>query len=161
MPWTNEQLNWFLTFQDNQDMQAINQFIADTEPVTAKARELKSDWINWWDGLSWYDKNASTSTYDKARNKRNDFIRANAVTSAEKAAAKQVREKGGTTEEVEAGPNKPGEAGQFHKEAKRSDEEGKFPEKKEPLIPTQYKVAAAAGGGVTLVLVILKKLHII
>lgn len=161
MPWTNEQLNWFLTFQDNQDMQAINQFIADTEPVTDKARQLKTDWINWWDSLNWLEKNASTDTYDKARNKRNDFIRANAVTTAEKKAAKEVAAKGGTTEEVEAGPNKPGQAGQFHKEERRANEEGKFPEKKEPLIPTQYKVAAAAGAGVTFILVVLKKLHII
>jgi hypothetical protein len=158
---TNEQLQSFLLFKDNQDMAAINQMIANTEPTNARARQLKDDWIVWWDGLSWLDKNVTGDTYDKARNKRNEFLKANAQTAAEKAAVKKVAATGGTTEEVEAGVNKPGEAGQFHKEERRATEEGKFPEKKEPLIPTQYKVVGVATAVGVATLAILKKLHII
>lgn len=158
---TNEQLQAFLLFKDNQDMAAINQMIANTEPVNARARQLKDEWITWWDDLSWLDKNVTGDAYDKARNKRNEFLKANAATAAQKAAVQQVLKGGGTTEEVEAGDNKPGEAGQFHKEERRATSEGKFPEKKEPLIPTQYKIVGFATAVGIATLAVLKKLHII
>ena len=142
-------------------MAAINQMIANTEPVNARARQLKDEWITWWDDLSWLDKNVTGDAYDKARNKRNEFLKANAATAAQKAAVQQVLKGGGTTEEVEAGPNKPGEAGQFHKEERRATSEGKFPEKKEPLIPTQYKIVGFATAVGVATLAVLKKLHII
>jgi murein L,D-transpeptidase YafK len=158
---TNAQFESFMLFKDNQDMAAINQLIANTEPVTAKARQLKDEWITWWDDLTWLDKNVTGDAYDKARNKRNEFLKANAVTAAEKEAVRRVQATGATTEEVEAGTNKPGEAGQFHKEERRATSEGKFPEKKEPLIPTQYKIVGFATAVGIATLAVLKKLHII
>lgn len=157
---TNEQLKSFLLFTDNQDMSAINQLIANTEPTNDKARALKDSWIAWWDGLSWLDKNVGTSAYDEARNRRNVFLLANAPAD-QVAQVKQVQATGGTTEELEGGSNIPGKPGEFQKAEKRATSEGKFPEHPEPLIPTPYKIAGVATAVGVFTLAILKKLHII
>src|SRR5215831_12687039 len=64
----------------NEDMDAINQYMITTTPVTPEATIAAADWIAWWNTLSWYDKNISTEAYDTARNKFHDFAVANQPT---------------------------------------------------------------------------------
>ena len=135
--WTTEQLSSFLLFTDNQDMEAINRFMSDTVAVTPEAVRLKDDWIRWWDTLGWGEKNVGTQAFDEARNRRNAFIIANAITPSQKKDMEDVVKHGITSEEMQG-------------DTRRADSSGKFPEPPPPpLVPDWMKlgtgIAALAG----------------
>jgi hypothetical protein len=136
--WTTEQLHalfdipdQFLLQDANADMIAINRYISDTVAITPEAVKLKDSWIIWWNGLTWYQKNIASETFDEARNRRNAFFVANAPTEKEKDAVKQVIETGGTEEESEGKP-------------RRTLSSGNFPgPPPAPLIPSLLKIGGA------------------
>jgi hypothetical protein len=136
----------------SEDLDAINTYMTTTIPVTDSAKQLRNDWVAWWDANNtFYARNVSpgeASLYDVARNKRNAFNLANAKTAKEKAQVQEQQRTGMSTEQAQG-------------LADRRTAEGNYAVPKPPLIPTQYKIAAAAGGGIVLALVGLKKLHII
>ncbi len=110
----------------SEDMEAIDWYFYETEAKTAAARNLKDDWIVWYDGLSWYDKSYDEDVYDEARERRDAFNKANATSAAELEQVEFVQEHGMTTEEMEGGTS-------------RKTSEGTYGAK-EPLLSTKTKI---------------------
>lgn len=134
------------------DMEAINKYFMENVVVkTAAAEKIKQEWMKWWNDhrrnsaipgpWNWYTQ----EEFDYARNERNRFNDANAVTKADKQAAVDQRSKGLTTEELRG-------------ETKRAGTSGMYVEPEKPLIPTSWKVGAAVGVGLITVGVFGKKL---
>lgn len=74
------------------NMSAIQRSIAGTTPKTDQARILKSEFIKWYDKLSWLEQNEVTgNAYPEARKRRDAFFAANATTPQEVKAAEAVR----------------------------------------------------------------------
>lgn len=156
MPWTNEQLTsaasllpYFIGpvpaiasaltegVHSNEDMEAINTYMQNAQPVTPDAVNALADWTAWWATLDWVDKNISTKAFDTARNKFNAFVVANQPTVQGKSDIKQILAQGITTEEMEGGE-------------RRADAEGNFPVEK-PKTPVQkwtMYAGIALGGSV-------------
>jgi hypothetical protein len=108
-----------------------------TQVKTTAARAKQDEYKAWIDTVGWYNKNYDRPTYDHARNLRNEFNVANAVTPEEKQAVQQVLTTGLTTEEQQGG-------------GRRVSSEGKFSEQAAPPVPmpSWVKWAVAAGVGV-------------
>ncbi len=85
------------------DMEAVNRYIAGAPLKTKAAGAAHDEWVKWFDGLSYLEKALDSETWDRARNLRNKFNEANAVTAAEKEQAARVRTTGLTTEEIAGG----------------------------------------------------------
>src|SRR5437762_12876131 len=84
------------------DVEAIARYIT-TEPArTPEAKELKDDFVKWYDkvGRSWY---ISQDDFHEASNRRNEFNLRNAFTSAQKEATEQVIKTGLTINEMQGG----------------------------------------------------------
>lgn len=113
-----------------EDMEAIDWYFYDTEAKTSAARDLKDDWIVWYDGLDWWDRNYDQSTYDEARERRDAFNLANATTAAEREQVEQVIETGMTTEEMQGGTSRKTSGGTYGAE--------------EPLLSTKTKIIIGA-----------------
>lgn len=76
-----------------EDMSAIQRMMAAQTPKNDDARALKSEFIKWFDGLSFWDRTMTSSNYQDARKRRDAFMLANATTPAEIAAVKRVQGK--------------------------------------------------------------------
>lgn len=87
----------------SEDMDAINRMMAGAPLRTKAAAAVHDEWIKWWDGLSWWEKALDGETYDRARNLRNQFNRANAVTASDRAAVERMQTTGLTNEEIAGG----------------------------------------------------------
>jgi hypothetical protein len=85
------------------DMDALNLYIAGAPLRTKAAGGVHDEWVKWFDGLSYLEKALDSETWDRARNLRNQFNEANAVTTAEREAATRMRTAGLTTEEIAGG----------------------------------------------------------
>jgi hypothetical protein len=110
--------------------------------VTPQAVALKNAWRAWYDGLTFISRRESDN-WDEARNRRNAFNRANAVTPADKAKVEQTIKTGQTTEQSSG-------------DIDRRDSNGNLPTHPPDLIPIEYKVAAAVALAFTLALLIKK-----
>jgi hypothetical protein len=110
-----------------QDMEALDAYMSATPAVTPQAVALKNAWRAWFDGLTFISRRESDN-WDEARNRRNDFNRANAVTPAEKKQVEQTIKTGQTTEQS---------AG----ETDRRDSNGNLPTHPPDVIPLEYKIA--------------------
>jgi len=110
-----------------------------TQVKTTAARAKQDEYKAWIDTVGWYNKNYDRPTYDHARNLRNEFNVANAVTQAEKQAVQQVLTTGLTTEEQQG-------------EGRRVSSEGKFSEQEAPPVPmpswAKWAIAGAVGVGI-------------
>lgn len=107
-------------FDDN--MAAIVDYINRTPTKTPEAARIKDEFAKWYNGISYWDD--EQITYDKARNYRNSFNLANAVTSSEKQTVERVIKTGLTTEEA---------AGES---ARARTTSGQYAVPDEPLVPT-------------------------
>lgn len=87
----------------SEDMEAVNRYIASAPLKTKEAGRVHDEWRRWYDGLSWLEKSWDSETWDRARNLRNQFNRANAVTAVEKERAENQIRTGLTTEEIAGG----------------------------------------------------------
>lgn len=118
------------------NMEAINRYFMQGVTVkTAAAEKIKKEWMQFWKDAkrdwTWYTQ----EEYDKARNMRNRFDLANAVSKDQKVAVAAYQAAGqGSTEEQ-------------YGETRRSGTEGMFLEEEEPLIPTAWKAGAIIGVG--------------
>lgn len=132
------------------DIEAINKFFLDTKAVNSTATNLKNEWLQWYSGLGWYDKNVNEAIAAQAFNKRNAFLRANVTTSAEKEMVDRFIKDvdGPTTNPVTGKPI-------------LKDDQGNRIVPPIPLIPPLYKAIAVGVGTGTVVLVVLKKLRIL
>lgn len=111
------------------DIDAINKYIVYATVKTKDAAKIKDEWIRWHDGLGWWSKNMDSAVYDEARNKRNRFNLANAVTKAEKEDVKNVQQTGLSTEEMQGGTRRVLSSGTYE----ASDED-------DSIIPTSFKL---------------------
>ncbi len=137
-------------YADIDNLEAIVSFFNRSEPVTDSARKIKDAFANWYGNLGWYDKHMDTeNAVNHAMNSRDEFNRANATTAAEREQVERVIKTGLKTEQVLGLPEK----------ARTSS--GALHEDVPPLIPTPYKIAAAAAAGVAIVAIAAKKLHLI
>lgn len=116
------------------DIDAINRYIVYAKVNTKEAGKIKDEWIKWHDSLGWWDRNMAPEVYDKARNLRNKFNIANATSSKEKEAIRQMQQTGLSTEEMQGGTRRVLSTGTY--ETADSDS----------IVPTSFKV----GVGVTL-----------
>lgn len=103
-------------FTDMQaDMDAIDRYIRAQPINNDAARVLKSDWIRWYDGLSWFDK-GTESVRQQASNRRNAFNVANAKSDAERETVKQTIATGLTRDEIYNGKRVVDAAGNYPKQ---------------------------------------------
>jgi len=130
---------------NSDDMNAINDYMMATPAVTPTAVGLKDQWVSWWSNLGMFS-NFGTTNYDEARNRRNTFDLANATTAAQVAQVRAVMTQGQSTEQDSG-------------DTDRRLSTGMMPNP--PLIPVQYQVAAEAVGVAAIVLLVLRKLHIL
>lgn len=96
-----------------EDLEAINRTISNAKLVTKEGAKMHDEWRRWYDSLGWFDKNLSSAVYDKGRNLRNEFFRANAVSSDAKEAAERSILDGVTTEELAGGVRRTLSTGQY------------------------------------------------
>lgn len=122
------------------NMEAVNKYIMDTPAKTAKAKQLKDEWIKWYDGLDYYDYYVTCSSlpckhWDEARMRRDAFNKANATTSTELKQVLRVQETGFSTEEAAGEP-------------RRRTSEGTYGETRKPppsWMPSKTVLYAGAG----------------
>lgn len=98
-----------LVSQNTDNLNSVNDYIHRTVAKTAKAKELQSDWVRWWESagnpdLSWFPP--SDLLWDEARNRRLAFDLANAVTAAETQAVKQHASGGMSSEQAQGEPDR-------------------------------------------------------
>jgi len=87
----------------SEDLAAIDRYIKSAPLNTSEARKLRDEWTRFYDGLGW---SPSLEEYDAARNLRNRFNLANAITAADKAHVEVVMKSGMTTEEMAGGTDR-------------------------------------------------------
>lgn len=114
----------------SEDMEAIDRYMRTQPMKTSEAAKVHDDWIVWYDGLSWWSRSMDGEVYDEARNRRNKFNRANAVSRTEKAATERIITEGASTEELAGGLDRRLSTGEYH----------------ESLIPTSTKYGLALIG---------------
>lgn len=73
------------------DMQAIRDYISATPPQTPDATAFRTQFLAWYDGLSFYDRTLNSDSLADAQAKRDAFNQANAVTQAAKDAVANVQ----------------------------------------------------------------------
>jgi hypothetical protein len=134
----------FLGLKATANMEAMNAYMMNSQAHTLLANELRDSWISWYDNLGIVVD--VDSVFDEGRNRRNAFNRANAVSSAEKEQVDGQIKTGMSLEQTEG-------------KADRRNSSGNYPGP--PLIPTVYKIVAAAAAAGIFVLATLKKLRII
>lgn len=139
------------SMDDAANIEAINQYIAAAPIKTTEGAKARDEWIKWHDALGWYDKTfTSLEVYDQARNLRNNFNIANAVTAKEKVEVKNQQQEGLTSEELRG-------------EASRRLSTGDYvehPEESEPWLPTKTKIALGVAGVAVLALTAVKKIYV-
>lgn len=124
-----------------EDLAAIDRYMKNTPVLTAAARAVKDEWVVWYDGIGWWGS-YSQANYDHARNVRNRFNLANAVTAEDRAWVDYVMRTGLTTEEMAGG-------------TRRTLSTGMYDEPPKPILSDTTRVALIAGGVATAVGVIL------
>ncbi len=126
---------------NTENIDAIRAFFAQTPVQTPDAQKIKDAFVIWYDDLTWFGKGLN-SNYDLARNQRNRFELANAVTPQEKQNVQTVLTTGMSTEQLQGGADRRDEAGNLP---------GPVTPPKPPLIPTPYVVGGAILGGLALI----------
>jgi hypothetical protein len=83
------------------NIEAIARYIGGQEPArTPAAIAVRDEWQRFYSGLGDFEKNFEQQAYDRARNLRLKFNRANAVTPEQVAAVEEQALRGVTTEEM-------------------------------------------------------------
>ncbi len=124
---------------DNLD--AIRAYFSITEVKTPEAQKIKNAFVTWYDGLWFYEK-YTLSTLDLARNQRNRFNLANAMTPEEKQVVQTVLTTGMTSEQTQGQPDRRDETGMLP---------GPVAPPPPPLIPKPYLIGGAIVGGLALI----------
>lgn len=119
------------------DIDAIQVYFQTTPVKTQAAQAIKDKFVTWVTGLSWLDK-MGQAAFDLARNQRNDFNTANAVTDTEKQTVTDVATTGLSEEQMQGQPD-------------RRLSDGSFPGPRTPPPPgglASWTTIAWLGGGV-------------
>jgi hypothetical protein len=129
------------------DMDAIKAYFVRTNAVTSEATKIKNEFTKWFDGLWWFEK-TSQASFDLARNQRNRFNLANAITPEEKQKVQTVIESGLSEEQLKIGPA-----------ADRRLSDGMLPGPQTPpapLLPMWVWIAIAGVSGVVVLVLVLR-----
>jgi len=90
-----------------ENIEAIARYISEQAPPrTAEARSIRDEWQRFYSGLSSYEANYEQQAYDRARNIRLRYNRANATTDAERAAVERQAMGGLSTEQINGDPDR-------------------------------------------------------
>ncbi len=140
------------TRDDAANIDAINTYVMTQPLKTAEAGIVRNEWLRFHEALGWTGRNfPSVEDYDKARNIRNRFNDAQAVTAKEKEAVVESRLTGLTTEELRG-------------ETRRTLADGSYLEDEasggEPWLPTKTKIALGIGALAFGALLIAKKIYV-
>lgn len=138
---------WLNLSDQAANIDAIDVFFGSTQALNSEATRIKDEWMQWVSSLSWYQKHADEGVGAEAFNRRNAFMRANALPE-ERESVDEFLKKVPVVDPV---------TGKINHVTSTGDRV--VPPK--PLIPTQYKVVAVATAAGVSVLVVLKKLHIL
>ena len=129
------------------DLEAIDRYMKETPLHTKEAARLRDEWIKWWDGLWWFEKQTDSNLFDIARNKKNAFNLANARDPIERADIKESLKTAVTSEELRGDP-------------RRMLSDGSYDTEKEPFFPTRVKVLGGALAAAFVGLWALKKIYV-
>lgn len=126
------------TLDDAANIDAINRYITEQPIKTTAGAKARDAWVKWHNNLGWYDKSfPSLEVYDKARNLRNEFNIANAVTPKEVKEVKQIQQTGLSSEQLRGEADRRLSTGDYLEE----EDHG------EPWLPTKTKVALGIAAG--------------
>lgn len=123
------------------DLEAIQKFFADSTAKTSAAIKIKDQFTKWYDDLYWYQKNYQ-SNLDIARNYRNSYNLANAISDQEKQNVETVIKTGISREQAMG-------------EADRRLASGMYPDHPEPFISDKVKI----GGAIVLAIALIAAAH--
>lgn len=123
------------------NMEAIAQYMGAEKPQTAEATKIRDEFVKWYNDLWWYEK-TEQSNYDLARNLRNRYNLANALTAADKAQVQDIIKTGLTTEDFMNEPDRRLSSGMLP---------GPTEVPKAPLIPTPWLIGLGVVAGLTIV----------
>jgi hypothetical protein len=123
------------------NMEAIAQYMGAEKPQTAEATKIRDEFVVWYDKLWWYEK-TSQANYDLARNMRNRYNIANALTAADKAQVQDVIKNGLTTEDFMGEPDRRTSSGMLP---------GPDRPPKDPFIPTPWLIGLGVVAGLVVV----------
>jgi hypothetical protein len=127
---------------DAEDIEAINDFMHRDVPKTAAAKAALNEWVRWYEATKpgafsfWSD-----ADFDHARNLRNQYNRANAVTQHEKDLAEEVIQHGMSAEQMRG-------------ETDRRDAGGNIVEQPPGVTHAPWFWPAVAAGGTAVLLLI-------
>ncbi len=132
-----EQSSAFWLATDDQDLEAINTYMHVQPLNNADATNLFNQWVTWYDALGFLDKTVnSSSTYDLARNMRDEFNLANAETPEAKAQVQAAMKTGQSSEQ---------DAGQTDRRNAQGFQPGPTAPQAPPLVPTYMKILIGLG----------------
>jgi hypothetical protein len=83
------------------NMEAIYVFMKGSVPKTTAATTIRSQFLDWYGKLGFWNKTMDSNTYDEARTRRNQFNLKNATTPTQLAAVQDVITKGITSEQMQ------------------------------------------------------------
>lgn len=89
-----------------ENIEAIARYFGQVRLRTAAAAAIVDEWQAFWSGLSDYAKNFDQNAYDRARNLRLKFDRANAVTAEEREAVERKAKTGLSSEQIAGDPDR-------------------------------------------------------
>jgi hypothetical protein len=95
------------------NIEAIARYFGAQIPRTREATAARDEWQRFYSGLSDIELNFEQQAYDRARNLRLKYNRANAVTPEEKAAVELQALHGVTTEDIEGDPDRRTSTGEY------------------------------------------------
>jgi hypothetical protein len=130
------------------NIEAINTFMLTTQPLGNKAQSLRDDWMQWYGGLTWFQKNLESNTQAEAFNRRNAYMRANTDSADELERVNNFIKNAPAFDPVTGKPN-------------LVTSTGDRVINPEPLIPTSYKVIGIATAVGIATLALLKKIRLI
>lgn len=121
----------------------LNQRVQQMQPTTTKSRKLKDDWLQWYNGLTFWEKTFSDDKFNEARNRWLDLVAADARDpEAVKSALRMVP----SIEQIHGLPDP-------------RNSEGYYAVGAAPIVPTSFKVGAGVSAASILGLLVWLKLR--
>lgn len=96
--------NWT---EQAENIEAIERYIGEQEPPrTAAAVAIREQFLRFMAAMSDWDRNVEQAAYDRVRNFKLEYNRANATTPAQKAAVEEQALRGLSTEQLQGGADR-------------------------------------------------------
>lgn len=93
--------------EQGENIDAIERYISEQEPArTDRAKRVRDDFLKWIAGVNILSRELDPAIYDRVRNWKLDYNRANAATPEERAAVEEQAKRGLSTEELRGDPDR-------------------------------------------------------